>query len=290
MAQAKIYSQFFQSFKIYTDGSKLEHGRVGCAFYIPGFNVTKEFRLNNGVSIFSAELYAILMAFSYVADFPNTPSDVVILTDSRSALQSLYSPNKNRKDIVIEIHTIIHQLRSRNCSVSMQWIPSHTGIYGNEKADKGAKAGANLPIVTNDIGLTVSEATAKLKQATTELWKEQYRKLAEDKDWVEPDISIKGTFPNLSKELIPLFYRLRAKTFKTRFSLQSCSCGQLLTFNHITACDSVIGQMPVLQALSRKHSIILNRQSLLTRHSTLGWRVVGVFLRELLRSSIGHLI
>ena len=289
VAQEKNFHQFRDTFQICTDGSKLENGHVGCAFYIPHNDVTKHFRLNNGLSIFSAELYAILMALLYVADFQNIPSDVVILTDSRSALQSLHYPKKNRKDLAIKIQTIVHQLSNKDCHVSMQWIPSHTGIYGNERADRAAKSGANLSDVTNDIGLTLSEATSKLKQAITVIWRDQYRELAEQKDWVERDISRKGTFPNLPKQLLPLFYRLRAKTFKAKFTAQNCSCGQLLTFTHIFTCDSIC-QMPSLQVFSRNNNVILSRQNLLTKHSALGWTVVVTFLRELLRSNIGHLI
>ena len=85
------YSSYLQ---IFTDGSKNEStSEVGCAFAIPEFQLTRKFKLNGQLSIFSAELTAIIEALKWV----NTarPDKVVILTDSLSSIRSIRSGNNN---------------------------------------------------------------------------------------------------------------------------------------------------------------------------------------------------
>nr|KAG5694280.1 hypothetical protein BaRGS_031998 [Batillaria attramentaria] len=50
-----------------------DSGEVGCAFVIPDLGITRRYKLNAGLSIFSAEMYAILMACTFVNDMPNPP-------------------------------------------------------------------------------------------------------------------------------------------------------------------------------------------------------------------------
>nr|KAG5699450.1 hypothetical protein BaRGS_016296 [Batillaria attramentaria] len=59
-----------------------DSGEVGCAFVIPDLGITRRYKLNAGLSIFSAEMYAILMACTFVNDMPNPPLGVVILWDA----------------------------------------------------------------------------------------------------------------------------------------------------------------------------------------------------------------
>ena len=57
--------------QIFTDGSVLESGEVGCAFVIPDLKITRCYRLPTGTSIFTAERYATLMVCSTVNDLPS---------------------------------------------------------------------------------------------------------------------------------------------------------------------------------------------------------------------------
>ena len=42
------------------DGSKGDGGRVGCGFYAPPGYTTKTFRITDGVSVFTAEVVAVI--------------------------------------------------------------------------------------------------------------------------------------------------------------------------------------------------------------------------------------
>jgi hypothetical protein len=172
----------------------------------------------------------------------------------------------------------------------MQWIPSHTGIAGNDVADAAAKVGANLPSVTNDIGITVSEATSKLICAATKLWNEQYSVLAATKDWVEPITGSEGTFPNIPLHFLPYFYRLRAKTYKLRFTQQQCICGASLSFQHFMSCASIHETLTRVKQVSRENSPPMTRTNLLCKNPLVGWKMVTTFLADIHMSEIGHLI
>ena len=110
------YSQFLQ---IFTDGSVLEDGSAGAAFAIPEFHsLRKSFSLPP-VSIFTAELTAILMALQHISEVRTPPCAVVICSDSRSALSSIRSDSTSaREDLVLEIGAVVHQLITRGTEVS----------------------------------------------------------------------------------------------------------------------------------------------------------------------------
>ena len=70
---------------------------------------------------------------------------MLFCVDSLSVLQSLNNWNcRNRADLIFDILFKIHILRSKGLIVDFIWIPSHSGIYGNEIADNLAKKGTLL--------------------------------------------------------------------------------------------------------------------------------------------------
>nr|KAG5698173.1 hypothetical protein BaRGS_030536 [Batillaria attramentaria] len=143
LAREKIEQRFSQHLKIYTDGSVLDSGEVGCAFVIPDLGITRRYKLNAGLSIFSAEMYAILMACTFVNDMPNPPLGVVILSDSKSSLQALErGGTTNRSDVQSEILFLAHQIITKGTILALMWLPSHSGIRGNELADRAARDAA----------------------------------------------------------------------------------------------------------------------------------------------------
>nr|KAG5696680.1 hypothetical protein BaRGS_012049 [Batillaria attramentaria] len=140
LAREKIEQRFSQHLKIYTDGSVLDSGEVGCAFVIPDLGITRRYKLNAGLSIFSAEMYAILMACTFVNDMPNPPLGVVILSDSKSLLQALErGGTRNRSDVQCEILFLAHQIITKGTILALMWLPSHSGIRGNKLADRAAR-------------------------------------------------------------------------------------------------------------------------------------------------------
>ena len=75
---------------VYTDGSKEpSFGRTAAATCIPDFRVVRAFWLMNHLSVFSTELFAIVLALEGIIEF--NPLSVVDLSDSLSSLKALES-------------------------------------------------------------------------------------------------------------------------------------------------------------------------------------------------------
>ena len=75
----------------------------------------------------------------------SNPTDVIIFSDSKSALEALQNP-PHQDQITSKIALWISNLIAAHAvHVTFQWIPGHCNISGNETADKLAKIGATNP-------------------------------------------------------------------------------------------------------------------------------------------------
>nr|CAH7752294.1 unnamed protein product [Callosobruchus chinensis] len=73
------------------------------------------------------------------------PEDVLVgPADSRAALMALASNHYTSK-LVWDCHNTLKTL-AKTKRVTLSWVPSHSGIIGNERADRCAKEGAGLPL------------------------------------------------------------------------------------------------------------------------------------------------
>ena len=96
---------------------------------------TKQLQLPNACLIYTAELYALWLALTYVLQ--QDCWHFTIYTDSRSALQGvqqLYSKNP----LVTYVQQQLERAHTEGKTVHLCWIPSHCGIYGNDLADTAA--------------------------------------------------------------------------------------------------------------------------------------------------------
>ncbi|XP_055861377.1 uncharacterized protein LOC129921966 [Biomphalaria glabrata] len=138
---------------IYTDGSAFKatiNAGLG-AFLV--FPKNKHFEISapcgDYCSNFQAEIEAITIALQTVEnklyEGVQPPSDIVVFTDSQSTLQALNSSTSNSPRELTTLIVIIHQMISKlNINITLQLIPGHIGIMGNEKADKLSKAGSTM--------------------------------------------------------------------------------------------------------------------------------------------------
>ena len=128
-----------QSTIYFTDGSRRE-GRTGAAYTTN--NYFMYYRLSDHHSVFSAELYAINAALKRIRTQNDRHS--VICTDSSSAVGAIDSIHNVSNPIVAEIWRTFSTLPPEK-TVTLLWIPGHSGIAGNEKADSLAKKSLELP-------------------------------------------------------------------------------------------------------------------------------------------------
>ncbi|XP_062557306.1 uncharacterized protein LOC134222180 [Armigeres subalbatus] len=128
---------------VYTDASS-DGLQCGIGIYHEP-NMTLSLKLENSVCIMSAEIEAIYVALQYITR--NEITNAVIMTDSRSGCQYIRDQiDKKVRDNVIN-NILIMAATTRT---SIQWIPGHTGIRGNEMADQLAKSALENEISCNN--------------------------------------------------------------------------------------------------------------------------------------------
>ena len=205
--------------KIFTDGSKLENGRVGSAYYIP--EQTKEhFRLTNHSSVFASELVAIEQALHWLVT-NHISKPIVIFTDSLSSVEAIQSQTSDSKpNLILRILKILKALQLQNCPVTIAWIPSHVGIIGNERADALCKEATSHPTVDIEVGKELKDAYKDIDKHITTLWQKEYDSQTSGLHYkrLEPDVSNKIQFK----------YRRGKERLITRLRLGHCRLNHYL--------------------------------------------------------------
>lgn len=138
----EVESSYLNCLFIYTDGSKSSDGS-GYAVVLPNKNIIV--MTNTLESIYSIESKAILKACK-LANEMGLDCDVVIASDSLSAINAIFSP-ANNDSLILAIKS---EVLKYNKKMTFLWVPAHTGIHGNEIADENAALAAVLRSYTDD--------------------------------------------------------------------------------------------------------------------------------------------
>jgi len=94
-------------------------------------------KLDNRCSNNQAEQLAILKALEVIESIEHTDNSsrtATIFPDSRISTDSLKNVNNHRY--------LVEESRKKISTIEFSWVKTHVGIYGNERADRLAKAAA----------------------------------------------------------------------------------------------------------------------------------------------------
>ena len=147
---------------LYTDGSK-DGAKVGAALVTPAFNVQSH--LPDNMSIFTAELKALLLALEFIAD--SESERFVIFSDSLSSLQAIGN-QKVESPLIWDFLYCYTCLLNEGKEIILCWLPSHIGIKGNEIADTAAKSAIELPI--SKFNSSYTDQRAQINEYIKDCW------------------------------------------------------------------------------------------------------------------------
>ncbi|KAM7304187.1 hypothetical protein ISCGN_014087 [Ixodes scapularis] len=209
---------------IYADVICLARTSSTAAFYIPETGAVWSGKLEVPTSSTTAELVAIEKALNAAAELP--PQQIVILSDSKCALQRLVSPSVG-DPLTTAIRNTVGELEKQGTAVYLQWIPGDVGVKRNEKAD--------------------SLATEAHKKTASITIPADPRRVIQDVQWhvrserPEPALS-RGTLVGFSRAASTLVRRLRTNTAYTNEFLHRIgripdprcpSCNEVESVEHI---------------------------------------------------------
>jgi len=164
---ARILDTYHHNVFCYTDGSKIGDN-VGCAYSINSAIFSTTLPAHN--SVFTAELTAIYKCLKLIATLE--PKNYTILSDSSSSLISLrniFSTNPIVQRILAKQYKIEHA--TPQVKINYIWIPSHTGIKGNDLVDQAAKNSCQSPgNDSSDVFTVINDVKSIWKNLAAEKW------------------------------------------------------------------------------------------------------------------------
>jgi ribonuclease HI len=140
-----------EAMRIWSDGSRDQTGRAGTGIAWKAENGEwKERRIHLGQNkeVYDAELYGIAEAVSIAHRIVKKTGHtrIAVFSDAQAALKRI-KDNSTGPGQWLALRTIerVKRARGDGVNVTIQWIPGHKGVEGNERADQAAKKAATDP-------------------------------------------------------------------------------------------------------------------------------------------------
>ena len=131
---------------------------AGAVIYFGNLAEDQSIPLGKNVTVFQAETYAIQQCVSTLKSISVT-GELIIYSDNQNILKALDNPKIVSRQ-VWECAQGLNELAKVNF-VNLIWVPGHSGILGNEKADYLASTAGLEPLIGPEPILPISYSMIK---------------------------------------------------------------------------------------------------------------------------------
>lgn len=262
-----ISHKYKNDYKIFTDGSKID-GKSRYGIYDSREKISYSGRLKTQFTIMSAEIFAILKAVEYL--MTKNVKNAVILTDSKSAAILIKNNTTNDNFLVGKLIREIN--KSQIEKLTIQWIPGHAGLIGNERADLAAKLGTNKQQIEN-YPLTKDDLILNLKIETKCYWNQRYKIISEEKGiyhyMIDQNVRSKPWFSDfkLSTQHTITINRLRTGHLATKDRLNTWGLVPNDKCEHCNVKEDIIHILHYCSKfdhIRREYPLLQNKEDLIT--------------------------
>lgn len=161
------YSPIRGDITVFTDGSKMNEG-TGAGIYCEELELNISIPLGISATVFQSETLAIGRGCRMLIDQQVIGKTIVICSDSESAIKALSSHKFSAKSVLSGRRGL--ETLSGNNHVSLVWVPGHSDIPGNERADELARIGSATSFVGPEpaLGIYAGAMVKLLKEEAKE--------------------------------------------------------------------------------------------------------------------------
>ena len=147
------------------------------------------------MSVFDAELFAASCTLQYAATLSPPPKVVSLGVDNQAASCAISRPGYSyRASLLRDIHRATSTLLLSGSAAQAGWIPSHTGIPGNELADAAAKlASEGAPSELDNFPWSYSHLCTQIRGQLLQEWQVWHR--PRDDFPFSPSAKLSAIFP-----------------------------------------------------------------------------------------------
>ena len=266
-----INNLYIDHLHLYTDGSKVTQS-TSAGLWIPEFQHRESWKLTHGPirSIMGAELFAIDKGITWLLlhrEILNT-NRAVFLTDSRAGIETIKNNTpKHQSHIAHAIKQKAKLLSNYNMELTIQWLPSHVGVEGNEVVDQIAKQ-AHETHQETDAVIDTSEAKLLVSQAIQQRWQRIY-------DIQRPNLHIGPIKPKIEKWKWASVKDRRAETALSRLRLGHVGLNSHMHrfgMSETPLCTTCREQDTVKHFLTSCRKYVWSRRKMLRRLAEIGVR------------------
>ncbi|XP_065185940.1 uncharacterized protein LOC135816767 [Sycon ciliatum] len=170
-----------QSYEVWTDGSVTDEGTGGSGYLVIKVTDGQRSEVCSGsdpagvvATSFTAEVTAAVAGLSAAEDLltagltntdgqPSLP-DLILVTDSRSLTDSVAGDPYRMSPDTIPVFEAIKSISQLVTSIHLVWVSSHCGLFLNDKVDRLAAAGTQVP--QGHVRLPVQATKTAVRKAT----------------------------------------------------------------------------------------------------------------------------